>query len=67
MNRWDEVLICVGCGAEITWAPVMIGQTIYCCGDCAAGQLCACGERMEWGDERRGEGQASYLMSGVNG
>ena len=56
---------CRGCGAEITWAPVVkryqqdarraLPEVIhyYCCLDCLEGRGCDCGQRMEIEDERR--------------
>lgn len=53
MAHEQERLWCVGCGAEIDCAPVVVDHRIYCCADCAAGRPCECGERMGLGDERR--------------
>jgi hypothetical protein len=53
----EGVIFCDGCGAEITWTPIII-KTIYhtyeyCCEDCADERSCACGDRMILGDEQR--------------
>jgi hypothetical protein len=54
-----EVLRCDGCGAEITWAPVIsqapnsTKRFHYCCRDCQDGSGCDCGERMVFEEERR--------------
>ena len=68
MTIIDGVHFCDGCGAEITWAPVVVrgkggslhrrtGQ--YCCADCADERPCRCGERMEFQDEFREHGKIS--------
>ena len=57
---------CDGCGAEITWSPVVREGRDYCCEDCAAGLPCRCGERMELADERRASGGADSV-TGVEG
>lgn len=38
----EGVLFCDGCGAEIPGAPVLRGETLYCCEDCADGMACDC-------------------------
>ena len=60
----DEIVWCDGCGAEITWGPVVVGTHTHCCQDCALGLLCECGERMEMDDERRNVGEASSVNTG---
>jgi len=68
MTTIEGVVYCDGCGAEITWSPVVVraanrhaqqraGQ--YCCPDCAEGRPCPCGERMEFVDEIRERGKIS--------
>jgi hypothetical protein len=47
MVRIDETVWCVGCGAELTWSPVMVGKDRYCCQECSQGLKCDCGIRME--------------------
>lgn len=37
-----NVVVCDGCGVEITWAPVVVKQRQFCCQDCAEGRLCQC-------------------------
>ncbi len=53
MMRFDETLLCDGCGVEITWAPYNMGKKVYCCKDCYETRSCDCGERQEHDDERR--------------
>ena len=53
MIRTDDILWCSGCGVEITWSALVIGEHYYCCRDCHDGRPCQCGERMEPDDERR--------------
>jgi hypothetical protein len=56
---------CDGCGAEITWAPVLRDERDYCCEDCAEGRPCRCGERMELPDERRARSGPDFIDSPV--
>lgn len=37
-----NLVICDGCGVEITWAPVAVNGRQYCCHDCAEGRQCQC-------------------------
>jgi hypothetical protein len=53
MTWYDEMTWCDGCGAEITWVPVLADEGKYCCRDCSQGIQCACGERMEFDEEQR--------------
>ncbi|UCD99046.1 MAG: hypothetical protein JSV42_19260 [Chloroflexota bacterium] len=53
MTWYDKVVWCDGCGAEITWGPVLVAKRPYCCRDCSQGYPCKCGERMELDDEQR--------------
>lgn len=53
MARIEKTVFCDGCGAEITWAPILFKTQEFCCQDCAHGIPCTCGERMELGDEMR--------------
>jgi TRASH domain-containing protein len=57
MARIESDVFCDGCGAEITWAPVIVNTKFrvfeYCCVDCAHDIPCNCGERMMLGDELR--------------
>lgn len=41
----NNAVWCDGCGAEVSWAPVVARDGQYCCDDCAAGLWCACRER----------------------
>lgn len=49
----DGGVFCSGCGAEITWAPIIVAQRRYCCSDCADGRPCNCGMQIECEEERR--------------
>jgi hypothetical protein len=65
MDWDDETIWCHGCGAEISWNPILAGKRRYCCQDCLEGRPCRCGERMEIDDERRQEATLpSYLPGG---
>lgn len=68
MTKIEGVVFCDGCGAEITWSPVVVRAanramptrpSLYCCMDCADGRPCRCGERMEFDDELREHGKIS--------
>lgn len=68
MPKIEGVQFCDGCGAEITWSPVIVRPAqhtpstrpgIYCCTDCAEGRSCACAERMEFDDDFRERGKIS--------
>ncbi|MEA3334412.1 MAG: hypothetical protein U9R25_00765 [Chloroflexota bacterium] len=37
-----NLVVCDGCGVEITWAPVVVEGQTYCCRDCAEGRVCQC-------------------------
>jgi hypothetical protein len=37
-----NLVVCDGCGVEITWTPVVVNQRQFCCQDCAAGRPCQC-------------------------
>jgi hypothetical protein len=43
MPEYDEILYCVGCGAEVALSPFMKDDQSYCCSDCANGLECDCG------------------------
>jgi hypothetical protein len=64
MDWDDETVWCNGCGAEITWNPVLSGKHRYCCQDCLNGKPCRCAERMEIEDERRQEDTNSNNLPG---
>ena len=53
MTWYEQMIWCDGCGAEITWGPVLVEGNPYCCRDCSQGVLCACGERMEFDEDQR--------------
>ena len=68
MTKIEGVVFCDGCGAEITWSPVVVRAvnralparpSQYGCTDCADGRPCRCGERMEFDDEFREHGKIS--------
>ncbi len=56
MAKINDTVFCDGCGAEITWSPVLKGNQKFCCKDCSEGLECHCGDRMELEDDRRGSG-----------
>lgn len=64
MSWIEEAVWCDGCGVEISWGPVVVGDRKYCCQDCAAGWPCDCGTRLEIEDERRSSQNSSPLASG---
>ena len=39
---YTTMVVCDGCGVEITWAPVVVKRRMYCCHDCAQGRACEC-------------------------
>jgi hypothetical protein len=53
MVRRIEMVICDGCGTEVTWSPVVANDRQYCCIDCQEGRPCDCGARMDEEDEHR--------------
>jgi hypothetical protein len=53
MSRYLNTIWCDGCGAEITWSPVIKDHRDFCCDDCSSGLPCECGARQDWDDERR--------------
>jgi hypothetical protein len=42
MVNYEKSLWCDGCGVEISWSPVIAGETKYCCQDCQNGYECDC-------------------------
>lgn len=64
MNWDDESVWCDGCGAEITWSPILAGKRRYCCQDCLEGRPCRCAERMELDDDHRPGARLSSNLSG---
>jgi hypothetical protein len=58
MAKYAETRWCDGCGVEITWTPVLLGNRIYCCVDCQKGLRCDCAARLEREDDRRPAEQA---------
>ena len=65
MTWREEMTWCDGCGAEITWGPVLDDGRKFCCHDCCLGILCACSERMEMDEEQRpGNETYSHAKSG---
>ena len=53
MTNYPDTVQCDGCGAEVFLAPVMRGERIYCCEDCANNRPCHCAERQEDDEDRR--------------
>lgn len=53
MTRYERTVFCDNCGVEITWAPVFLNGSEFCCRDCSEHRACRCADRMEWDDERR--------------
>lgn len=51
MSRYEGSVWCDGCGVEILWSPVIEAGRDYCCQECARGEECDCGERMELVDD----------------
>lgn len=60
----DEMVWCDGCGVEITWGPIIVGERIHCCRDCAQNIPCRCGERLEIDDYSRSTTEAAPLETG---
>ena len=54
MTSIEQTIWCDGCGVEIDWGPLAVGNRRYCCRVCYEGSPCQCGERMELDDEQRG-------------
>ena len=54
MSQPEKTVWCLGCGVEIYWSPFLVGSQAYCCRDCSRSRRCACGERMELEEDRRG-------------
>ena len=42
MTRYRNTIWCDGCGVEILWVPLQVGNLHYCCEDCKAGYRCEC-------------------------
>jgi hypothetical protein len=40
---------CDRCGMEFDWAPVSVGDLIYCCTGCASGGPCTCARTIDDG------------------
>jgi len=53
MFKQTYMVICDGCGVEITWSPVVVKDRHFCCSECQQGLPCRCGDRMEEEDEYR--------------
>ncbi len=53
MPEIDGVPFCDGCGAEIVVAPVVKGNMMHCCEDCAEGLPCECALILE--DDRQSD------------
>lgn len=65
MSRYLNTVWCDGCGAEITWSPVITARRDFCCADCSNGLPCECGARQDWEDDRRD--RAAGAMPGQGG
>jgi len=55
MSTIEQTIFCSGCGAEITWAPIIKGNRRFCCQDCLTGKGCKCGSRQDLDDDGRGQ------------
>ncbi len=53
MSRLESTIYCDRCGVEITVAPYVRDNQIYCCKDCADGLPCECQDVTEIDDDRR--------------
>jgi hypothetical protein len=53
MSNIEQTIFCDGCGVEVFWGPMIIGNKRYCCQDCLDGRPCRCGERQEMEDDHR--------------
>ncbi len=42
--KGTKLVVCDGCGVEVTWRPVTQQGRVYCCKDCAQGLPCECGD-----------------------
>ena len=52
MSNIEQTVFCHGCGAEITWAPIVKEHRRYCCQDCLEGRVCECAARQDRDDDR---------------
>ena len=64
MSHSSDIVRCDGCGAEIFLAPVMRGERIYCCEDCADDRPCHCADQQEYGEERRTSAESDSPAAG---
>ena len=39
---FTNMVVCDGCGVEVTWAPIVVDHQRFCCQDCAEGRSCEC-------------------------
>lgn len=53
--RNTHTIVCDGCGVEVTWTPVVEGQRIFCCQQCAQGLPCECDYPPEEGKAKQAE------------
>ncbi len=51
MSKFQESVMCDGCGAEIRWSPITKAGRSYCCEDCSNGLPCDCATRQEPDEE----------------
>jgi hypothetical protein len=63
MMRTEDTIWCEGCGAEITWGPVVFHRRIYCCQECTRRLPCECGDRMDIDEEIRSQNTKSLVSS----
>ncbi len=59
MSKFQESIICDGCGAEIRWSPVVKADRHYCCEDCSNDLACDCGRRQEPDEDAYQTGSSS--------
>lgn len=63
MYERTDIVICDGCGVEISWAPIVEKDRQYCCHDCQQDRPCKCGSRMDEEDDHR-KGISTMLDAG---
>ena len=51
MSKFEDSIICDGCGAEIRWSPITRLGRNYCCEDCSNGLPCDCATRQDQDEE----------------
>lgn len=53
MPSYNETIFCDGCGVEITWSPIIVGDHKFCCQDCRNGLTCDCGNWLDADEHER--------------